>query len=143
MASVTLCVFVCVRALEENNLNYQHQTWYTHNALWQSLGMHWPGGQKIKGQAHAVTRTVTVAWLLGLVSSEVCCFCRSETARRMIGFWLFQTFEPKRKLFAFKKNADDKTGKKRYKHAFFLQDKIRFNVGNNYDLILIERRTLN
>jgi len=37
--------------------------WYTYT-LWQSLGIHWPGGQKVKGQGHTVTKTVTVARLL-------------------------------------------------------------------------------
>jgi len=37
--------------------------------------MHLPGGQKVKGQCHTVTKTVTVAWLL-VVAVVMCCCCR-------------------------------------------------------------------
>jgi len=44
-------------------LSYQHKTWYTYT-LWQSLGMHLPNGQKVKGQGHMITKTATVTRLL-------------------------------------------------------------------------------
>jgi len=44
-------------------LSYQHQSWYTY-IVWQWLGIRRPGGQKVKGQGHAVTKTATVAWML-------------------------------------------------------------------------------
>jgi len=49
--AVTLwCVSECVCPRSKRNLsNYQHQTWYTHT-LWSGLGVHWPWGQKVKGQ---------------------------------------------------------------------------------------------
>jgi len=47
-----VCVSVRLSALKkENGLSYQHQTRCTHT-LRLSLGMHWPGGQKVKGQGH-------------------------------------------------------------------------------------------
>ena len=53
-----VCVSVCLSALkQENGLSYQHQTWYTYT-LQQSLGMHWPRGQKVRSQGHMVTKTV-------------------------------------------------------------------------------------
>ena len=58
-----VCLSVCPRSNKKNGLSYQHQIWYTYT-LWQSLGMHWPRGQKVKGQGHIVTKTVTVARLL-------------------------------------------------------------------------------
>jgi len=35
-----------------------------YSTLWQSLGLHRPEGQKVKGQGHTVTKTVMVARLL-------------------------------------------------------------------------------
>ena len=59
VASVTLCV--CFFALlKENCLSYEHQT----RGAWQSLGMHWTGGQEVKGQGYVVKKTVAVAWCL-------------------------------------------------------------------------------
>jgi len=69
-----------VRALKGNGLSYPYQTWYTF-APWQSLGMHLPGGQKVKGQGHTVTKTVTVAWLLMAAVTMYYCY-RRGTARR-------------------------------------------------------------
>jgi len=43
--------FVCVPALlKKNDLSYEHQAMYTYSA-WQSLSMHWPWSQKVKGHA--------------------------------------------------------------------------------------------
>ena len=69
VASVTLCVCLCVRALKGKRLELS-----TPNLVhvWQWLGMRWPGGQKVKGQGHTDMKTVTVAWLL----VAVCCCCR-------------------------------------------------------------------
>jgi len=61
--TIYVCVCLCVRAVKENGSSYQHQTWYTYT-VWQSLGMRWPEDQKVKGQGHTVTKTVTVTWLL-------------------------------------------------------------------------------
>jgi len=55
--------YVCNIRVE--SVSYHHQTWYTHtDTLWQSLGMHWPGGQKVKVKSCMVTKTTTIAWLL-------------------------------------------------------------------------------
>jgi len=52
VASVTVCMYVCVSTLlKKNDLRYQHQTWYTYTP-WLALGMHRPGGQKFKIQGH-------------------------------------------------------------------------------------------
>jgi len=43
--------------------------------------MHWPRGQKVKGQGHTVTKTVTVARLLVTrAATSVCCWCRRGSA---------------------------------------------------------------
>jgi len=42
----------------KNDFSYQHQT-YTYT-LWQNLSMHWPWGQKVKGQGHRVMKHTAV-----------------------------------------------------------------------------------
>ena len=45
--------------------------------------MHWSRGQKVKGQGHTVTKTVTVARLLVTrAATAVCCCCRRGSACR-------------------------------------------------------------
>jgi len=45
--------------------------------------MHWPKGQKVKGQGHTVTKTVTDAQLLVTrAGTAVCCCCRRGSACR-------------------------------------------------------------
>jgi len=51
-----VCLFVHDRT--ENDLSYQHDTWYTHT-VWQVLGMHWSCGPKVKGQGHRVMKCVS------------------------------------------------------------------------------------
>jgi len=41
--------------------------------------MHWPGGQKVRGQGHTVTRLRKPFWSLGCYS-EVCCCGRCAAA---------------------------------------------------------------
>jgi len=45
-ACLSLCVYVS-GLWKENDLSYQHQSWYTYT-LWQKLSMHWLRGQKVK-----------------------------------------------------------------------------------------------
>jgi len=55
----------------------------TELGIQQSLGTHWPRSQKVKGQGHTVTETVTVARLLVThVATAVCCCCRRGSACR-------------------------------------------------------------
>jgi len=102
VVSVTLSVCVCMSALwKENGLSCPHQTWYTY-ALWQSLAMHCPGGQKVKGQGlenrhghmaaggccgHCTTvagvglhiiwllRFLVLIWICGMVAGYGSCLC--------------------------------------------------------------------
>jgi len=54
-----LYLSVCFRALERKKkrleLSTSTKSWYTYT-LWQDLGMHWPRGQKVKGQGHTVIK---------------------------------------------------------------------------------------
>jgi len=56
--------------------------------------MHWPSGQKVKGQGHTVMKTVTVARLLVTrAATAVCCCCQRGSACRydclcfLVEFW--------------------------------------------------------
>jgi len=71
-----------VRSLTGNRLELStFNTKFGRHTLWRSLDIHWSGGQKVKGQGHTVTKTVTVAWLAA-VAASVLLRCRHGTARR-------------------------------------------------------------
>ena len=74
-----VCLFVClfVRALKGKRLELSAHILYSS----RSAGMHWPRDQKVKGQGHTITITVTVARLLVTrAATALCCCCRRGSA---------------------------------------------------------------
>ena len=79
-------VCVCVSALWTiNDLSYQHGR---HTCAWQSLGMDWCWGQKVKVQGHAVhcgcagRYDCLVRWKVGNLCMLVLYLCKFPTVRR-------------------------------------------------------------
>ena len=73
-----VCLSAClfVRALKGKRLELSTLRLVRIYCISQSLGMHWPRCQKVKGQGHTVTKTVTVARLLVTrAATAVCCCC--------------------------------------------------------------------
>ena len=80
-----VCLSAClfVRALKGKRLELSTLSLVRIYCISQSLGMHWPRCQKVKGQGHTVTKTVTVARLLVTrAATAVCCCCRRGSACR-------------------------------------------------------------
>jgi len=80
-----LCVCLCVCPRSERETAW---TIWTPNllhiyTLLQSLGMRWPGGQKIKGQGHTVMKTVTA-------DSDCCGRCANAAGVGVYVVWLFK-----------------------------------------------------